>query len=144
MSLENGLAMDSTFLNSKSVKISTEKSEQKGGHGAGDIFKCISINENYSNSSFTEVCSSSTINNMSVLVRIMAWLGTADKPLYEPLISTFLWCYMASLDAYKLMKPHRKIIGGIFFPELMRSFAKLHVKLSSMVSPTPSARDTWI
>ena len=70
------------------VAINTLRPRQNGRHFADDIFKCIFVNEN--------VCilikislkfvPKGPINNIPVLVQIMAWRRPGDKPLSEPML----------------------------------------------------------
>ena len=61
-----------------------------------DIFKWIFLNEFffYFNSNFTEVVSTGPIDNEPVLVPVMAWRRTGDKPLHEPTMTQFTDAYM--------------------------------------------------
>ena len=48
----------------------------------------------YFDSSFMEVCSKGQIYNKSALVQIMASRQTGDKPLPEPMLTSFTDAYM--------------------------------------------------
>ena len=63
---------------------------------ADDIFKCIILNENVRISikislKFVPKC---PINNIPVLVQILAWRRPGDKPLSEPMLTRFTDAYM--------------------------------------------------
>ena len=62
----------------------------------GDIFTCISMNEDVWISikisrKFVHMC---PINNIPALVRIMAWRLVGAKPLSEPMLTRFIDAYM--------------------------------------------------
>ena len=65
---------------------------QNGRHFADDIFKCISLNENFQilNKISLNHVPSSLIDNMKALVQIMVWRQTGDKPLSEPMMGSVL------------------------------------------------------
>ena len=67
--------------------IDTLRLRQNGGHFADDIFKYISLNENFwiLNEISLEYVPMGLIDNMAALVQIMAWRWTGDKPLSEPI-----------------------------------------------------------
>ena len=84
--------------------------EQNGGHFANNIFNCIFVNE-YAciliEISLLSV-SNGTIDNPSVLVYIMAWCYTGDKPLYDPMLTWDLWvmpCTMTRPQNVNLQNP---------------------------------------
>ena len=70
--------------------------EQNGRHFADDLFKCIFMNE--------KVCilirillnfvPKGPIDNNSVLVQVLAWRRTGDKPLSERMLTQFTDAYM--------------------------------------------------
>ena len=65
---------------------------QKDHHFADDEFKCIFLNENVSISikvSFKFVPKGPN-NIIAVLIKIMAWRGIGDKPLYERMMARLL------------------------------------------------------
>ena len=59
---------------------------------ADDIFKCIFLNENelFSLKISLKLVLEGPINNISALVRIMAWRRPGDKPLSEPMMVSLL------------------------------------------------------
>ena len=61
---------------------------QNGRHFAGDIFKCIFLNENVwiPIKILLTFVPKSQINNIPALVQIMAWRRPGDKPLSEPML----------------------------------------------------------
>ena len=61
---------------------------QNGRHFTDDISKCIFLNENVwiLNTITAKFVSNGWINNIPVMVQIMAWRRPADKPLSEPMI----------------------------------------------------------
>ena len=72
--------------------INTLRPRQNGRHFADDTLKHIFVNENARLSikislKFVPLCQ---INNISVLVRIMAWRRPGDKPLSEPMMVSLL------------------------------------------------------
>ena len=68
--------------------INTLRPRQNDRHFADDIFKCIFFNENVSFSiNFPlEFVPKGPIDNIPVLVQIIAWRLTGDKPLSEPMM----------------------------------------------------------
>ena len=69
---------------------------QTGRHFADDNFKCIFVKEN--NYIFIQIslkyAPTGQIDSNSVLVQVMAWCQTGDRPLSEPMLTQFT-------DAYK-------------------------------------------
>ena len=63
---------------------------------ADDIFKCILLNENdnFPIQISLKLVPRSTIDNKPVLVQVMAWRRTGDKPLPEPMMTQFTDTYM--------------------------------------------------
>ena len=63
---------------------------QNGRHFADDIFKCIFVNENVwiPIKISLKVVPRFPINNILVLVQIMAWRRAGEKPLSEPMMVT--------------------------------------------------------
>ena len=73
-------------------RINTLKQRQNWHHFADDIFKCIFLNENFwilIKFSLNFVANG-PINNIPVLVPIMAWRRPGDKPLSEPMMFSLL------------------------------------------------------
>ena len=68
--------------------INTLKPKQNGRHFAGDIFKCIFMNENvwFPIKISLKFVPKGLLNNIPSLVQIMAWRRPGDKPLSEPMI----------------------------------------------------------
>ena len=68
--------------------INSLRPRQNGGHFADDIFKCIFLDENvWILIKFSlNFVSKGPINNIPVLVPIMAWRRPGDKPLSEPMM----------------------------------------------------------
>ena len=58
---------------------------------ADDIFKCIFVNENddIPIQISLKLVPRSPIDNKTVLVQVMAWRRTGDKPLSEPMLTHF-------------------------------------------------------
>ena len=54
----------------------TLRPRQNGRHFPDDIFKCIFLNENV----YISIKANGSVNNISALVRIMAWHRPGDKP----------------------------------------------------------------
>ena len=67
------------------------EAETNDHHFPEDIFKCISLNENVlmSIKISLKFVPKGQINNIPVLVQIMAWRRTGDKPLSEPIMTQF-------------------------------------------------------
>ena len=63
---------------------------------AGDIFKCIFLNENYRIPIQISLIfvRRSPIDNKPALVQVMAWRRIGDKPLLEPMMAHFTDAYM--------------------------------------------------
>ena len=72
--------------------INTLRPRQNGRHFAIDIFKCIFSNENVwiPIKISLKLVTQGPINNISTLVRIMAWRQPGDKPLSEPMMIRLL------------------------------------------------------
>ena len=68
------------------------RQRQNGCHFAGDIFRCIFLDENVLNSIKVslEFISKDAINNIPALVHIMAWHRPGNKPLSEPMMIILL------------------------------------------------------
>ena len=61
-----------------------------------DIFKCIFMCEKFGISIQISLkfVPKVPIDNKSALVQVMAWHGTGDKPLFEPMLTQFFYEYM--------------------------------------------------
>ena len=72
--------------------INTLRPRQDGRHFPDDIFKCIFLNENVwiSIRISLKFVPKGPINNIPVLVQIMAWRWSGDKPLSEPMMVSLL------------------------------------------------------
>ena len=70
----------------------TLRPRQNGCHFAGDIFKCIFLNENVwiPIKISPKFVPKGPINNIPTLVQIMAWRRPGDKPLSEPMMVSLL------------------------------------------------------
>ena len=70
----------------------TLRPRQNGRHIAGDIFKCIFMNENawISLKISLKFVPKFRINNIPALVQIMTWHWPGDKPLSEPMMFSLL------------------------------------------------------
>ena len=70
----------------------TLRPRQNGCHFAGDIFKCIFLNENawISLKISLKFVPKVRINNIPAMVQIMAWRRSGDKPLFEPMMVSLL------------------------------------------------------
>ena len=68
------------------------RSKQNGGHFPGNIFKCIFFNENVCISIKISLSSlpKGSVNNIPVLVQIMAWHQSDDKSLSESMLVSLL------------------------------------------------------
>ena len=68
--------------------LNTLRPRQNGRHFPDDIFKWIFLNENVwiSISISLKFVPRGPINNISTLVRVMAWRRPGDKPLSEPMM----------------------------------------------------------
>ena len=66
--------------------INSSPPAQNGCQLADNIFKCISVNENFCIllQMSLKFVPKGSINNMSALVQVMAWRKTGDRPLPEP------------------------------------------------------------
>ena len=72
--------------------INTLRPRRNGQHSAGDIFKRIFFNENVeiSLNISLKFVPKGPINNILALVQTMAWRRPGDKPLFEPMMVSFL------------------------------------------------------
>ena len=70
------------------IGVNTLRPKQNDHHFAADIFKCILLNEMVwiSINISLKLVPGGSINNISVLVQIMAWRRPGDKPLSEPMM----------------------------------------------------------
>ena len=75
-----------------SLVINTSRPRQHGRHFADDTFKRIFMNENVriSINISLKFVSKGLFNNIPVLVQIMAWRRSGDKPLSEPMMVNLL------------------------------------------------------
>ena len=84
---------------------------QNGSHLVDAIYTCIFLNENIGISlkSLIKFISKVSVDNSSVLVQVMTWSQTEDKPLPKPMmtqlndtdmhcLSSFLWLYVWNRD----------------------------------------------
>ena len=80
------------FVLPKGQYLNTLMPRQNGRHFADDIFKWIFLNENVwvLNEISLKYVPYGLINNMSVLVQILALRRTSDKPLSEPMVVNLL------------------------------------------------------
>ena len=72
--------------------INTLRPGQNGRHFADDVFKCIFLDENewISLNISLKFVPTGPINNIPLLVQIMAWRRPGDKPLSEPMMVILL------------------------------------------------------
>ena len=77
---------------SQVVAFNTLRPRQNGRHFADDIFECIFLNENVwiSLEISLKFVHDVRINNIPVLVQIMAWRRPGDKPLSESMMVSLL------------------------------------------------------
>ena len=70
------------------MHFNTLRPRQDGRHFADDVFKCIFLNKNLiiSPKISLKFVPKGRINNIPVLVEIMAWRRPGDKPLSEPMM----------------------------------------------------------
>ena len=69
-----------------------------GQHFADDIFKCIFLNEKFSVLPWISLkfVSKNVVDDMAVLIQVMAWCLFSTKPLPEPMLIKMddaLWCH---------------------------------------------------
>ena len=87
-----------------SLQLNTLRPRQKCRHFADDIFKCILLNENVWIS--LKICLKFVlkvpINNIPVLVQIMAWRRSGDTQLSEPMMISLLTHVCVSLGLNEL------------------------------------------
>ena len=88
----NGCDMGSVTCVQMETCINTLRPRQNGRHFADDTFKRIFVNENVRISvKFSlKFVHKGPINNIPVLVQIMAWRRPGDKPLSEPVMVSLL------------------------------------------------------
>ena len=78
------------------ISLNSSSTGQNGRHFAGDIFKCIFVNEK----SYILIKISlksvpnGPIDDNPALIQIMAWRRIGDKPLPEPMLTRFTDAYM--------------------------------------------------
>ena len=63
---------------------------------ADDIFNCICMDEKFclTIQISLKFVPNGPIHNKAVLVQVMAWLRTGDKPLPEPMLNQFIDAYV--------------------------------------------------
>ena len=85
--------------------VNTLRPRQNGRHFPDDIFKCIFLNENIwiSIKMWLKFLVKGPINNIPVLVQIMAWPRPDNKPQSEPMMVEFTDIYV-SLGLNELRK----------------------------------------
>ena len=73
--------------------------EQNGRHFTDGLFKWIFMNEKFCilNQISPKFPPKGSIDNKSILVQIIAWCQTGDKPLPEPILTQFLNAYIRLL-----------------------------------------------
>ena len=91
---------------------------QNGRHFPDYIFKGIDLNENvwFSTEIPLKIAPGSSINNVAILVQIMAWRRWGDKQLSEPMWLVYWsiyqlkhkWFYMMLLVAWRLTVPRNR------------------------------------
>ena len=86
------IAIWSTGNNNACININTLRPRQNGRLFADDIFMCIILNEKIwiSINISLKFVPKGQINNIPVLVQIMAWHRICDKPLSEPMMFSLL------------------------------------------------------
>ena len=78
------------------ISLNTLRPSQHGRHFPDDILKCNFLNENVwisLNISLIFV-PEGQIDNIPPFVQIMAWRRLSDKPLSEPMMSSYIYIYM--------------------------------------------------
>ena len=70
------------------VGFGTMRPGQDGWHFAGNIFKCLFLNENFCLLIFN-LLPLGSIDNMSYVVQVLAWRWTGSKPLSELMMTKF-------------------------------------------------------
>ena len=102
--------------------VNTLRPRQNGRHFAGDIFKCIFMNENVwiPIEISLKFVPKDPINNILALVRIMVWRRPGDKPLSEPMMVSLLMhiCvtqpqWVNNKQVYQTLEFTKNIIGVI-------------------------------
>ena len=73
-------------------RLNTLRPRQHGRHFPDDIFRCILLNENiwFAINISLSFVPKGPIDNIPVLVQIMAWCRSGDKPLSEPMMVSLL------------------------------------------------------
>ena len=99
--------------------IITLKPRQNCHHFADDIFKCIFLNDSlWISLKISLMCVPKVrINNISGLVKVMAWRRSSDKPLSEPMMVWFTDAYMRHPASVSFIMPSSK--GGCCPDELV-------------------------
>ena len=85
---------------------------QSGRHFADDILKCTFLNENVSIAIKISLkfVPKGPVNNISVLVQIMAWRRPGNKPLSEPMMVSLPTHIYASLSLNELKNIFQKFL----------------------------------
>ena len=116
--------------------LNTWRPTQNGRRFADDVFKCIFLNAN--------VCISFKIslkfvprvpiNNIPVLVQIMAWRRPGDKPLSEPMmVSLLIHICVTRPQWVKIAEPIIRHWSILMHPNLL----KMHIDFSSKLVLRP-------
>ena len=80
--------MSLTLMIKEHSLVTTSKPKQNGRHFADDNFTCIFLNEYAWNAIkiLLNIDPEDVVNNIQILVQIMAWCWPGDKPLSEPMM----------------------------------------------------------
>ena len=94
------------------TRFNTLRARQNGRHFANDIFKCISVDGNFSISDkiWLKYVTYGLIHNVPVPIQVMAWCCSGNKPLSEPTLTYFTDVYMrhpASINMRPYMSSFR-------------------------------------
>ena len=83
-------------LDQGEMMISSYPAGRNGRHFAGNVFKCIFMDEKFCilNRLSRKLVPNDLIDNIPELFQIMAWRWSDDKPLSEPMLTQFTDAYM--------------------------------------------------
>ena len=123
----------------------TLRPRQNGRHFTDDIFKCILLNENVwiMIKISLKFVPKGPINNIPVLVQIMAWRRPGDKPLSEPIRLVYRRIY-ASPGLNELNPINQLINQSTIFLPLSSRLKTKNLWTISWNSTSPMSKQRWL
>ena len=109
--------------------VNTLRPRWNGRHLAGDVFKCIFLNENVKillkiSQKFVP---NGPINNIPSLVQVMAWRRPGDKPLPEPIMVSLLTHICVARPQWVNIREH---CSRLFFQWKLWMWTRFHMNIA--------------